>query len=350
MTSVRTIADRLGISVATVSRALNNHAGVSETTRKRVLAAANQSGYRPSVGLRPTNIIGLAYPDEPVRADFGAFEAALLAGVLEGASENKFDLSFVSVTRDKHPEESYDQFFHRKGVRGVLVRALNDSTMAERIAEEGFPMVLVADRCENPVVSYIDSDSRGTSELAVAHLIGLGHRRIGLAVHDLADSDHRDREAGYRDAHARGGLRVDESLVVRMPASPDGGAAMIETLLDRDDPPTAVFFTDPLSTVGALHRCLQLQVRVPSELSVIGFDDSDIRTRTFPRFTAVCQDACTLGLEAAKWLTGRLAAETVSGAGPMRATRPTTLAHHESTAGPPVARVRLKNGQKSLVI
>jgi DNA-binding LacI/PurR family transcriptional regulator len=340
MTSVRAIADRLGISVATVSRALNNHPGVSEDTRRRVLRAADRSGYRPSVGRRPTNVIALAYPHEPVRADFGAFEAALLAGVLEGVSERRFDLSFINVTRDKHPDESYDQFFNRKGVRGVLVRALDDPSMAEEIAEEGFPMVLVADRSDRPEVSFIDSDSRGTSRAAVDHLIALGHQRIGLAVHAVPDSDHRDREAGYRAAMAAADLPIPESLIVRAPASPEGGAQMLDTLLSQAEPPTAIFFTNPLSTVGALHRCLELQIRVPKDLSVVGFDDADIRSRTFPRFTAVCQDARSLGLEAARWLTRVLSEEA---AGIFREIRPTTLSILESTSVPPVAAVRLES-------
>lgn len=338
MSSVRAIADELGISVATVSRALNNHPGVSDETRRRVLVTADKSGYRPSVGRKPTNIIGLAYPDEPVKADFGAFEAALLAGVLQGVSERHFDLTFINVHRDKHCDETYEQFFNRKGVRGVILRSLDDSRLAEEIAGDGFPGILVADRSNDPLVSYIDSDSRRTSQAAVEHLLDLGHRRIGLGIHRVADSDHRDREAGYRRALEKAGVEIDESLIVRAEASPEGGALMLHTLLDQEHPPSAVYFTNPLSTVGALHRCLQLGIRVPKDLSVVGFDDSDIRLRTFPQFTAVCQDAKALGIEAARWMTRMLSGEA---SGVFREVRPTTLAVHESTAFPSVHPIRI---------
>lgn len=338
MTSVRAIADELGISVATVSRALNNHPGVSDETRRRVLTTADRSGYRPSVGRKPTNIIGLAYPDEPVKADFGAFEAALLAGILQGVSERQYDLTFINVHRDKNIDETYEQFFHRKGVRGVVLRSLDDGRLAEEIAADGFPVILVADRSNDPLVSYIDSDSRRTSQAAVEHLLDLGHRRIGLGIHRVADSDHRDREAGYRLALTKAGIQVEESLIVRADASPEGGALMLHTLLDQDNPPSAIYFTNPLSTVGALHRCLQLGIRVPKDLSVIGFDDSDIRLRTFPQFTAICQDAKALGLEASRWLTRLLNGEAT---GTFREVRPTTLAVHESTAFPSVHPTRI---------
>lgn len=347
MTSVRAIADELGISVATVSRALNNHPGVSEETRKRVLHAADKSGYKPSVGRKPTNVIGLAYPDEPVRADFGAFEAALLAGILEGVSERRFDLTFLSVHRDKHHDETYEQFFNRKGVRGVIVRPLEDTALAESIAADGFPMVLVADRSDDPRVNYIDSDSRRTSRAAVEHLVSLGHRRIGLAIHRVADSDHRDREAGYRDGLKAAGLAVDDSLIVRAEASPEGGGMMLMRLLDQPNPPTAIYFTNPLSTVGALHRCLQLGIRVPKDLSIVGFDDGDTRLRTFPQFTAVCQDAKSLGLEAARWLTRLLKDEAQ---GRFREVRPTTLSVHESTTFPAVAAIRIQDNARVVQI
>lgn len=338
MSSVRAIADELGVSVATVSRALNNHPGVSEEMRKRVLQAADSSGYRPSVGRKPTNVIGLAYPNEPVRADFGAFEAVLLAGILEGVNERRFDLTFVNVHRDKNPSETYEQFFDRKGVRGVIVRPLDDDTLAEQIAADGVPMILVADRSTDPRVNYIDSDSKRTSRLAVEHLIGLGHRRIGLAIHRVADSDHRDREDGYRAALTAAGIEIDESLIVRAEASPEGGAMMLQSMLDRDDPPTGIYFTNPLSTVGALHKCLQLGIRVPKDLSIVGFDDGDIRMRTFPRFTAVCQDAQALGLEAARWLTRALSGEVT---GSFREVRPTTLSVLDSTSFPSLTPIRI---------
>lgn len=343
MSSVRAIADALGVSVATVSRALNNHPGVSEEMRKRVLQTADRNGYRPSVGRKPTNVIGLAYPNEPVKADFGAFEAVLLAGVLEGVNERKFDLTFINVNRDKNRSETYEQFFNRKGVRGVIFRPLDNSGMAEEIAADGFPMVLVADRSDDARVNFIDSDSRRTSRQAVEHLIGLGHKRIGLAIHRVADSDHRDREAGYRAALDAAGIETEESLIVRAEASPEGGAMMLTSLLEQDNPPTGIYFTNPLSTVGALHKCLQLGIRVPKDLSIVGFDDGDIRMRTFPRFTAVCQDAQSLGLEAARWLTRSLTGEAN---GTFREIRPTTLAVLDSTSFPPLTPTRITESSR----
>ena len=303
MSSVRQIANELGISVATVSRAINHHEGVSPSTRKRVLEAAELAGYRPSTGLKPTNVIGLVYPEDPVKSDMGDFEAALLSGILRGVYEKKHDLTFISAARDKHRDESYTQFFHRKGVRAILLRSLGNTSLVEKIAAENFPVLLVADRSEDPRVNYIDSISSDTSRKAVEYLLGLGHKRVGLAIHNMMDTDHQDRLTGYVDAIQNAGIAVDESLIVKAEANTAGGEMMLTRLLELENPPTAIYFTNPMSTIGALHKCLRLGIKVPRDLSIVGFDDSVTRHQTYPRYTAVCQDAVSLGIEAARWIT-----------------------------------------------
>lgn len=343
MSSVRQIANELGISVATVSRAINHHEGVSPTTRKRVLQAAEQAGYRPSTGRKPTNVIGLVYPADPVKSDMGDFEAALLSGILRGVYEKKHDLTFISAARDKSQDESYTQFFHRKGVRAILLRSLGDHTLVTRIAAERFPILLVADRSEDPRINYIDSISSGTSRKAVEYLLGLGHTRIGLAIHNMLDTDHLDRQNGYMEALKNAGIEIDEDLIVRAEANTAGGEMMLTRLLELENPPTAIFFTNPMSTVGALHKCLRLGIKVPRDLSIIGFDDSVTRYQTYPRYTAVCQDAVSLGIEAARWITR--ASESILDEA-YREVRPTDFEVLESTSYVTESPVRIDhNGQ-----
>lgn len=343
MSSVRQIANELGISVATVSRAINQSSGVSKETRRRVLKAAEKYSYRPSTGRKPTNVIGLVYPEEPVKSDLGDFEAALLSGILRGVYEKKHDLTFISATRDKHVDESFTQFFHRKGVRAIIMRSLGDTGLVERIAAEDFPTLLVADRSEDPRVNYIDSISRDTSRKAIEHLLGLGHKRIGLAMHNRVDTDHEDRMAGYRDALNHAGIPYDERLVVKAEANTGGGEIMLTTLLELESPPTAIYFTNPMSTIGALHKCLRLGIKVPRDLSIVGFDDSVSRFQTFPRYTAVCQDAVALGEEAARWIARAAQSQEIE---PFREVRPTTFEVLESTTFANITPIRInQNGE-----
>lgn len=338
MSSVRQIASDLGISVATVSRAINHHEGVSPVTRKRVLKAAEEAGYHPSTGRKPTNVIGLVYPEDPVKSDMGDFEAALLSGILRGVYERKHDLTFISAARDKSEDESYTQFFHRKGVRAILVRSLGDTSLIEKIAAENFPILVLADRSVDPRINYIDSISSDTSQKAVEYLLGLDHKRIGLAIHNTMDTDHQDRLTGYIEALQNAGTPIDESLIVKAEANTAGGEIMLTRLLELEDPPTAIYFTNPMSTIGALHKCLRLGIKVPRDLSIVGFDDSVTRFQTYPRYTAVCQDAVSLGIEAARWITR--ASESIM-AETYREVRPTNFEVLESTSYAPERAVRL---------
>ena len=331
MSSVRAIAKNLGVSVATVSRALNGKPNVNASTRQAVLAEAERIGY---VLRRPdpqTRVVALAYTWDPGRVDYGGFDAALMRGILQGINEHRFDLNVLNIYRDKHPDESYTTFFRRKGVSGVILRTFEGAReVCSQVAAEGFPSVVVADRFEDPAVNYIASESRRDSRRAVEHLIHLGHTRIGIGVHEVRDTDHEDRRDGYRDAMEAAGL-ADDALIADIVADMEGGGNAVSYFLSLPERPTALFFTDPLATLGALHRCRALGVRVPDDLSLVGFDDSDVRQHAFPPYTAVCQDAAQLGFEASRWLTRRL-----SGVGEPRLRRllPTRFEINQSTAPP----------------
>ena len=128
MASVRVIAKKLGVSVATVSRALNNHPHVDENTRQRVLDAATELNYStPSNAQKGTACVGLLYPIDLGQYQFGPFESTLLNGILRGLSEWRVDLKLLCVRRDKEPGESYAQFFKRKRINAAIVRCFDDS-------------------------------------------------------------------------------------------------------------------------------------------------------------------------------------------------------------------------------
>ncbi len=339
MSSVREIARRLGVSPATVSRALNNSVNVDPQTRARVIAAANTARYVPAISKAPQNVIGLVYPGDPVEPDYGGFESSLMAGILRGLNELRFDLKIVSISRDKLPTENFSQFFLRKGIRGVILRSFLDTrSVCTAIAEEGFPAIVVADRFDEPKVNFISSNSREDSARAVHHLMDLGHRRIALAVHRYPDTDHVDRREGYMDAFRAREIDVDSSLIIETIGEMVGGETSILRLMSMPEPPTAVYFTNPLSTIGALKKCHELGIRVPQDLSIVGFDDGDIRYHTFPTCTAVCQDATMMGFESARWLTRMLCGMADPA---MRSVRQTRFEINMTTAAAPVEPVRV---------
>lgn len=297
MPNVREIAKQAGVSIATVSRVLNNHPSVSDAVRVKVMAAANSRRYVANVGKRETLNIAYVYTGD---ISLGSpFDVAVLEGVYLGLADTNLNLMILDARRTRRNTESYSQMFQRLGVRGALLRTTSSSrAVCEKIAEQGFPAVVIGSRFDDPAVTSVCYESRSASRDAVAHLIGLGHRRIAVCVNVVDDSDHTERLMGYQEAMSEHGLEVDEKLIMRIPASRQGGGQLIRRLATAMDRPTAIYITDPITAIGAMYETQQLGISVPNELSIVGFDDTEVRHMSWPTMTSVCQNAHALGHEA----------------------------------------------------
>jgi len=297
MSSVRTIARHAGVSITTVSRVLNNHPSVSEEVRQRVLSATNRSGYTPSVGKKSTTNIALLFMGENSLGS--PFDGAIMHGMSKGMDEYGYDLMILDARRSRMAGESLSQMMIRKGVRGAVVRTtLPTRNAVLSLADESFPFVVVADRFEDPRINYVYSDSAVASIDAIGHLVALGHKRIGMVLNMVDDSDHADRLAGYRQGLDEHGLPFDEKLIFRAAANREGGIQVLRHAMMRADRPTALYLADPMTAVGLLAEARRTGVRVPEDLSIVGFDDADLRYMLCPELTCVCQDATNLGKEA----------------------------------------------------
>jgi len=245
MTTVRAIAKKTGVSIATVSRVLNNQDGVSDEVRQRVGNAVNSDRYVSSVGRRSTTNVAMLYTGD---ASLNSpFDNAVLEGLTRGMQDSNLDLMVLETRRLRRKGETYSQALVRKGVRGVVVRTTtNTRSVCEAIAHENFPAVVVGDRFDDDRVCSVYSDSRAASRDAVEYLIGLGHRRIALCSNIVVASDHEDRTMGYRDAMARHGLPVEEELVTHMPATRLGGAQLMRRFMPLPNrPSTMVKYSEP---------------------------------------------------------------------------------------------------------
>ena len=208
---------------------------------------------------------------------------------------SEFDLKIVHLRRDKTADDTYSQFFFRKGIRGVILRSTaNDRDIARAIADEGFPAVVLGDHFAHPHLSFAYNESRSASVEALEHVISLGHRRIAIAANDTDDGDHLDRLEAYRQTLQKCGI-YDKSLEFRVPAHRLDGAQLLRKMMSLTGPPTAVFITDPLTAAGAINEAHKLGLRIPDEFSILGFDDTESRYVVYPTMTAVCQDSCESG-------------------------------------------------------
>ena len=294
MASIREIAKSVGVSPATVSRAINNNPRVTADVRKRILAAMNKHRYVPTVGRKSTTNIAFVYTGE---SSLGSpFDAELMRGMSERMDEFGFDLLVLGTQRAQLPDETFTQMCVRKGIRGAVLRTTASSRhLCHHIAAEGFPAVVLGDRFDDPLVNSVYCDSRVGSRDAVEYLLGLGHRQIAVVVNVVDDSDHADRIAGYREAIEAAGMTVDERMIYRIPANRDGGAQFMRRIHAMPGRPTAVYMTDPMAAAGAIGESQRLGLRIPQDLSIVGFDDGDLRFLVHPQMTSVCQEAAALG-------------------------------------------------------
>lgn len=346
MSSVRKVAAEAGVSPSTVSRIINNEPDVDVRTREHVLRVANKLGYSPKIGRRVTTMIGLMLSRSGAR-DLGSFEGALVAGASHGAREAGYHVALVDLLSERKPSEAYTHFFARIGVRGVLLRRLPEQeSLLEELVRERFPHVLIADRSEMQGVSWIDTDSFSPSIEAVRHLISLGHRRILMGRYPSGGVDTSDRYAGYVRAHELSAVPVDPALTIDCGDQFDDGARAADYAMSLPSPPTAFYMAHSMSSIGAFRRLIERGVKIPQEVSFVGFDDCESRLVTYPKMTAVRQDTFDMAHQAAKWLTGALSGDP----SPLRQSVPGIFEVNQSSTLAPEVRVRvLPDGRLVLV-
>jgi DNA-binding LacI/PurR family transcriptional regulator len=282
MSTVRKIARLAGVSPATVSRAINNSPNVAPDVKMRVMAAVNRQGYIPSVGKRSTMNIGFLFTGD---TSIGSpFDGALMEGMADLMEELGFDLMILNAAKALAEGESFSQMFRRKGIRGAVVRTdARTRHLVSSISGEGVCAVLVGDESDDPSISSIHGGSRQSSIEAVQHLVNLGHRRVGVCVNYVEDTDHTDRIEGYRAALKLAGIDEDPRFIFRENARLEGGTQLARKVRLMPDAPTALYVADPLTAVGAVNEFSRLGMKIPEDMSIVGFDDGEIRFMTNPQ-------------------------------------------------------------------
>ncbi len=305
MGSVRMVAERAGVSIATVSRVVNGNTQVAPELRDRVLKAVKECNYSPASGPARKTSVALIYA-----GDFtvdSPYDGGIIAGALEAMRSTPFDLQVLDARQDKRPTESYRQFFLRKGICGVIARIHEDPAqreMVEEISSEDVPLVVLGDHYPSDRINFAYNCSRDASMEAIEHLVAWGHTRIAFASCERDTGDHRDRYKAFSEVLENHGL-YDERLVYRLPPQQLDGAQLMRRILSQSNPPSAAYFADPLVAVGALNEAHHMGVRIPEDFSLVGFDDGNLRKMVYPQMTAVCQDCRALGRSAFEMVTSK---------------------------------------------
>lgn len=305
------VARRAGVSRTTVSFVLNDRpdASIAEETRRRVLAAAEELGYHVHGAARAlagggSQTIGLVLRQDPeqVAAD------ALLADTLWGIGEEVHRHGFRVLVEPLPPRGGhYSDLVRSQRVDGLIVSGprSDDEELAVLVGEE-FPIILQGS-LPGLAAPSIDVDNEAGAREAVAHLIALGHRQIGCVTNaPRAYTAAQERLTGYSDALGAAGLAFDERLVVEGAFDATSGWQAMQELIRRAPDVTAVFVASDVVAFGALRALREASLRVPHDVSVVGFDDIALARHFDPPLTTVHLPARALGQAAGRALVERL--------------------------------------------
>lgn len=297
------VARAAGVSVATVSKVVNGRYGISRATFDKVLTAVNDLGYETSLGARSlrshkTNVLGVLV------AEFEPFSTELLKGVSEAIGHTDYELLAYSGGH-RGMTVGWER---RSLVRlaGSLIDGAIIVTPTVVDAGSGIPVVAVDPHTGPLGIPSVDSDNLAGAVMATEYLLGLGHRRIALLGGRPDLESARLRERGFRDAMKAVGVPVDESLVCNGGYRPETAEGPARQLLSRADPPTAVFATNDLSAIRTMEVAHELGLRVPDDLSVIGFDNVPESALSTPPLTTINQPLHDIGATALNLLVGML--------------------------------------------
>jgi LacI family transcriptional regulator len=306
--TIRDVAREAGVSQATAARALAGYGYVSPATRHRVRKAATSIGYRPNVVARSlvsgaTKTIGVVVGD--IENPFFAGAARGIADVLE---RDGYTLLLANSDEDLGRERRAVEALRARQVDGLAVvpSSGDDGAHLAAILREGRPVVLLDRPIAGLAVDAVLVDNRAGAERAVHHLASLGHRRIGLVGDSPGIVSTGERIDGYRTALAAAGAPVDDALVSLGGSTIDEGHRLARALLDRPDRPSALFTVNNFMTAGALGAIRELNLRIPEDVALVGFDDLDWTTLVDPPITVVAQPVAELGRAVAERLLERL--------------------------------------------
>ena len=342
MPTMKEVAAAAGVSVATVSHVINGTRFVRPALADRVREAMTTLGYTPdgrarSLRVRRTHTLGLVVPDNsnPFFAE--------LARLVE---EEGFDAGYTTIlgnsTEQPERERRYVETLAARRVDGLIVAPSrhDDGTFAALLRASGIPVVVIDRDLALLGADLVVYDNVGGSRAAVAHLLELGHERIAYVAGPLDVATSRERLRGFRDAVADAAVELRDEWVVEGDFQYASGRAAAARLLDARAPVTAIFAANDLMAAGVASELGARGLRVPEDVSVVGYDDAPLAVMVAPTLTTVRQPLAEMAETAVSFLLDRIRGAEPDQ--PRRVVLPTELVVRESTDKAPTRRRRQK--------
>lgn len=304
-TTIVDIARESGVSLSTVSRVLNGYEFVKESTRQRVLETAERLGYVANLTARSlaggrSQIIGVLVPGLD-----NSYIGEILRGIDEELAHVHYDVMLYTTHRYRDKEAYYVKAITNSLIDGLLVLVpLIPDEYLNALPRADFPHVMI-DQADARSDSVVATNWQGAYD-ATRYLIELGHRRIGFITGQMQLSSAIERLEGYKNALIDHNIPVDHALIVNGDFQPKSGYAAAHQLLKLPSLPTAIFASNDLEAFGAIDALREHGLRIPDDVSIIGFDDIPHALMTYPKLTTVRQPLVQMGRMAVRLLLEQL--------------------------------------------
>lgn len=298
------IAKIAGVSRTTVSRVINNSANVSEETRERVLEVINKNNYVPDASARKlagikSKTIGLFIVDIRSgesegggdRVTFSPYYSSFTGSIIDNAAKHGYKVLVDLVSNMSMYEDVKQVFYDKTIVGGIFIGQGNDDPIIEEIIDSGYKVALVDQSLNSHKAIYkksliVNSDNFTGAYEAIKYLIKLNHKNIAHITGDMEKFSSVERFQGYKQALLDSNIEIKNSLIVKGVFLESSGYNATKKLLSKQKP-TAIFLGDDIMAIGAMKAIKELGLRIPEDISIIGFDDIEIARHLTPTLTTL---------------------------------------------------------------
>ena len=305
MVSMKEIAKKCNVSVASVSKALNGYSDISEETRKFILKTASEMGYLPNSSARTLKTkrsynLGVMFVDEAASGLTHDYFNHVLESFKRTAEERGYDITFTSG-KISGQKLSYYEHCRYRGVDGVVVACVDFyADEVQELIRSEIPVVTI-DHVFDGNIAVVSNNSQGMEDL-VTYIYQQGHRRIAY-IHGDNTSVTRIRLAGFYRTLQRMGVDTPDDYIKESPyRDADSAAKATGELLDLPNPPTCILYPDDYAAIGGINEIRERGLRIPEDISIAGYDGINIAKILEPKLTTLCQDTVVIGRIAAEKL------------------------------------------------
>ena len=310
--TIKDVAKKAGVSVATVSKALNEKIHVSKKTKDKVNRIAQELGYYPSafgrgLVLQRTGNIGFILDRRPVHLFSNPFYSRVLDGIEDELVKQDFNLLISAHTFSENNSDSYPKFVREKNVDGLILTGKLDTSLILEIHKRNIPLVLIDNYIKEKQFDCVVTDNEHGSTQAVHYLIEQGHRRIGFLKGLGKHISVLERWNGYKRILKENNIPIVEEWIAEGDVTPEGGkSAILQILSKAQTLPTAFFSTNDAMAIGAMRTLREHGIQIPEQVSIVGFDNEETTAHMDPPLTTVSVEKEEMGKVGTQLLIARI--------------------------------------------